>query len=92
VKQQQILELPGSHETMNSIGGTLGDLLQLGLPLNFYDTYVRRVLDLSVADVNASANELLNPGQMTWMVVGDREKLESALRDLNIGEIIALKA
>ncbi len=92
VKQQQILELPGSHETMNSIGGTLGDLLQLGLPLDFYDTYVRRVLELSVADVNASANELLNPRQMIWMVVGDREKLEPALRDLNIGDIVALKA
>ena len=90
VKQQQILELPGSHETMNSIGGTLGDLLQLGLPLDFYDTYVRRVLDLKVADLDASAKDLLEPGQMIWMVVGDREKLEPALRHLHVGEIIAL--
>ena len=43
VKQQQILELPGAHETMNSIGGLLGDLLQFGLPLDYYDTYVSRV-------------------------------------------------
>ena len=27
VKQQQIFELPGSHETMNSIGNLYGDLL-----------------------------------------------------------------
>ncbi len=92
VKQQQILELPGSHETMNSIGGTLGDLLQLGLPLNYYDTYVSRVSALTVADLNASAKELLDPRQMIWMVVGDREKLEPALRDLGIGEIVALEA
>ena len=91
VKQQQILELPGSHETMNSIGGTLGDLLQLGLPLNYYDTYVSRVSALTVADVNASAKELLDPRQMIWMVVGDREKLEPALRNLNMGEIVALE-
>ncbi len=47
VKQQQIFELPGAHETMNAIGNLFGDLLQLGLPLNFYDDYVERVSAIS---------------------------------------------
>ncbi|HZQ54990.1 MAG TPA: pitrilysin family protein [Bryobacteraceae bacterium] len=92
VKQQQILELPGSHETMNSIGTLLGDLLQLGLPLNFYDSYVTRVAALSVADIERCAKSLLDPRQMIWMVVGDREQVEPALRDLQIGEIIPTEA
>ncbi len=90
VKQQQILELPGSHETMNSIGGTINDLLQLGLPLDYYDSYVSRVKALTLNDIDASAKQLLDPHRMIWMVVGDREKLETALHELGIGEIVTL--
>jgi zinc protease len=92
VKQQQILELPGSHETMNSIGSLLGDLLQFGLPLDYYDTYVSRVSALSIADVNACAKLLLDPRQMIWMVVADRSQVEPGLRDLGIGDIIPVEA
>ncbi|MGI9074222.1 MAG: M16 family metallopeptidase [Bryobacteraceae bacterium] len=92
VKQQQILELPGSHETMNSIGGLLGDLLQFGLPLDYYDTYVSRVSAVSIADVNACAKLLFDPRQMVWMVVADRSQVEPGLRDLGIGDIIPAQA
>jgi zinc protease len=92
VKQQQILELPGSHETMNSIGNLLSDLLQLGLPLDFYDTYVSRVSALKVAELESYAKDLLDPQHMIWMVVGDRSEIETALRELQIGEIIPTEA
>jgi zinc protease len=92
VKQQEILELPGSHETMNAIGGTLGDLLQYGLPLDYYDTYVSRVSALTAADLDAEARSLLLPQNMIWMVVADREQVEQPIRDLGIGEVEILKA
>ncbi len=92
IKQQQILELPGAHETMNSIGTLLSDLLQLGLPLNFYDTYVSRVSALTIPDLESCAKSLLDPQHMIWMVVGDRSQIEPALRALQIGEIIPTQA
>lgn len=92
VKQQQIFELPGAHETMNAVGNLFGDLLQLGLPLNFYDHYVSRVSALTIPEIEASAKALLNPQHMIWMVVGDREAIEPALRELKLGEIIAVEA
>src|SRR5581483_8581813 len=61
VKQQQILELPGAHETMNAVGTLIGDLLQFGLPLDFYDTYVSRVQQLEKAEIERCAESLLNP-------------------------------
>ncbi len=90
VKQQQIFELPGSHETMNAIGNLLGDLLQLGLPLNFYDTYVSRVTALNVADIGSAAQSILCPNNVIWMVVGDRSLIEPSLRELAIGEITTI--
>jgi zinc protease len=92
VKQQQIFELPGSHETMNSVGTLLGDLLQLGLPLDFYDSYVSRVLALKIAEIESAAQSLLNPAHMIWMIVGDRSQLEPGLRALEIGEIVIAQA
>jgi zinc protease len=91
-KQQQILELPGQHETMNSVGGLFVDLMQQGLPLDFYSTYVSKVTSLTTEDITAAARKVLDPAHTIWMVVGDRKELEPALKALNIGEIIAVEA
>jgi len=92
VKQQQILELPGAHETMNAVGNLFGDLLQLGLPLDFYNTYVGHVRALQIPELEACARELLDPERMIWMIVGDRASLEPSLRELGIGDVVALEA
>jgi zinc protease len=90
VQQQQIFELPGAHETTNAIGNLLGDLLQLGLPLNFFDSYVQRVLSLKIADIERCAEALLQPEHTIWMVVGDRSQIEEPLKKLEIGEIVPI--
>jgi len=90
-KQQQIFELPGSHETMNSIGGLFSDLLQTGLPLNFYDNYVSHVSALTIADLEKAARTIIDPQQTVWMVVADRSQVEADLQKLGIGEIIPVE-
>jgi zinc protease len=92
VKQQQIFELPGAHETMNAIGNLFGDLLQLGLPLDFYDDYVERVSAITLADIESAASSLLDPRKMIWMVVGDRSQIEKPLKELAIGEIVVTQS
>jgi len=90
-KQQQIFELPGSHETMNSIGGLYSDLLQTGLPLNFYDNYVSHVSALTIADLEKAARTIIDPQQTVWMVVADRSQVEADLQKLGIGDIIPVE-
>lgn len=92
VKRQQILELPGAHETMNAIGNLFSDLLQLKLPLNFYDEYVTRLSQITIPELEACAQGLLDPERMIWIVVGDRQELEPSLRALQIGEIVPTEA
>jgi len=87
VKLQQTLELPGAHETMSAVGTLLGDLLQFQLPLDFYDHYVGRVSALTIQDLNDGAKLLLNPEEMIWLIVGDREKIEDDLKLLELGPI-----
>ncbi|MCU1291888.1 MAG: peptidase domain protein [Bryobacterales bacterium] len=92
VKQQEVAELPGSHETMNAVGGLLSDLLQFGLPLDYYSSYVKHVSELTVANVECMAKSVLNPNALVWLVVGDRAALEPSLRALGVGEIIPTEA
>ncbi|MBV9760376.1 MAG: insulinase family protein [Acidobacteriaceae bacterium] len=90
VKQQQIFELPGANEKMSSIGNLFSGLLQAGLPLDYYDSYVSRVSALTVDEIQACAKSLLDPERMLWLVVGDASELEPSLRKLGVGEIIPL--
>ena len=90
VKQQQIAELPGSHETTNAVGSLLGDLLQFRLPLDYYDSYVKRVSELTISDIESVAKSILDPAAMVWIVVGDQASLTESLRGLNLGEIVPL--
>lgn len=87
VKTQTILELPGSMETLNALGGMIIDLLQFQLPDNYYQTYVGQVKAIGSDAVNQAAPKLLDPAKTVWVVVGDRSKIESEIRSLDFGEI-----
>ena len=62
------------------------DLVQFGLPDDYYDTYAGKVKALKTSDVNAAAKEVVRPDNLTWIVVGDRAKIEAGVRELNLGE------
>jgi zinc protease len=92
VKTQTILELAGSRETMNAIGSAISELIEFQLPDNYWDTYPQRVSSLRLADVNDAAKSLIRPDRFVWVVVGDRVKIESDIKSLNLGEIIHIDA
>jgi zinc protease len=78
--------LPGSRETLEALSQSIVDLVQFGLPDDYYDTYAGKVRALKTSDVNAAAKELVRADNLTWIVVGDRAKIETGVRELNLGE------
>jgi len=87
VKMQTILELPGSHETMNAVGSLITDLLQFQLPDDYYQTYISKVQSLTTETVNRAARLLIDPNRTIWVVVGDRSKIEAEVRSLDFGDV-----
>jgi zinc protease len=79
VKQQQILELPGSFETMNALGGAISDMLQFQLPDNYWETYAGKVERIRPAEIEEAARVLINPEKLVWVIVGDRSTIEQTL-------------
>lgn len=92
IQDNETLKLPGSRETMNSVGQTIIDMVQFGLPDDYDETYAGKVRALKTADVNNAAEEVVRPQNMVWVVVGDRAKIEAGVRELNLGEIQFLDA
>jgi zinc protease len=87
VKASETLRLPGSRETMDRVMSSIEDLVEYGLPEDYYQTYAGKVRALTLADIGKSAQEVVQPNHLIWVVVGDRAKIEAGIRELGLGEV-----
>ncbi|HXJ46440.1 MAG TPA: pitrilysin family protein [Candidatus Dormibacteraeota bacterium] len=87
VQANETLSLPGSRETQNAVGGSILDLVQFGLPDDYYETYAGKVRALKTNDLADAAHLVVHPDQVTWVIVGDRAKIEAGVKGLNLGEL-----
>ena len=92
VKDQRTLTLPGRWETNRAVMGDIVEMVRFGLPDNYWATYAGTVRALTLDDVGAEADRILQPDRMIWVVVGDRARIEESVRELGLGEIRFLDA
>jgi zinc protease len=57
------------------------------LPDDYFQTYAGKITALTRPDLAKAAKTVVRPDSLTWVVVGDRAKIESSVRELNWGEI-----
>jgi zinc protease len=86
------LSLPGSRETINAVAGSIAEIVQFGLPDDYFETYPGKVRALTTQDMSTAAEKLIRPDKLVWVVVGDRAKIEQGVRELNLGEVKLLDA
>jgi len=86
-KDRSTLTLPGRWETINAVLADNVYQQRFGLGDDFWPTYAAKVNALTLDEVNAVAREVIKPGALTWVVVGDRRKVEDAIRKLGLGEL-----
>jgi zinc protease len=92
VKDNNTLSLPGRWETNAAVLRDIGEIVSYGLPDDYWDTYAESVRGLSLEQINDVAGQAIRPDNLTWVVVGDREKIESRIRELELGEITQIDA
>ena len=81
------LTLPGSWETMGAVAGSIGEIVAFGLDDRYFDTYADKIRAQTAASVTGAARESVQPDHLVWVIVGDRTRIEPAVRALNLGEI-----
>ncbi len=92
VKANSTLSLPGRWETGAAVLRDIGEIVDFDLDDNYWNTYADSVRNLSIDQISTAASDVVQPGRMIWVVVGDRQKIESGIRELEIGDIATLDA
>lgn len=90
-KAVQTLTLAGRWETMELVVYSIAQMVGLGLPENYFDQFAANVNAATLDQVKEAA-DIVKPSGIVWVVVGDREKIEKGIRELNFGEVQILNA
>ena len=87
-----ILSLPGKWETNSSVSGSLVEKVKYNLSDDYWKTFDQKMRSLKVDDARKAAMQLVKPGELTYFVVGDKEKVLPNLQKLGFDEIIFIDA
>ena len=82
--------LPAQTETDDLVANRLMSMLQTGLPLDFYNSYSRRIEAVTPEQVRAAAARHLDSSHLVIVVAGDRRVVEPLLRAANIAPIVVV--
>ena len=85
------LGLPGSFETVQQLAGAYSQILQYGLPEDYF-TFTQKATSLTPESANEIAKKFILPDHLVWVVVGEMAKVEAGIRDLKLGEIHKIDA
>ncbi|MFB3906003.1 MAG: M16 family metallopeptidase [Acidobacteriota bacterium] len=86
-KNYVALHFPARFQSVEEIADQLQELVVYGLPDSYFNDYVGKILTVSQSDVQKAAQKYLQPGRVAIVVVGDRARIESGLRALNLGPV-----
>ncbi len=86
-KNNEILRLPGSWETIAAVGGSINSIVKYNLPDDYYKKYADEVKALTLDHVTKAAKKVVHPNNVVWVIVGDRARIEAGIKELGYGEV-----
>ncbi len=87
IKLNRTRSLPGAFSTNLGFLSSIISSDSYGLPFNYAETSAKRIEAVTVEGVNERARASMIPSKLTWIVVGDLEKIEEKVRSLDYGEV-----
>ena len=85
-----ILTLPGRWETAGAVQSDIASMVRYNLSDDYWDEYVKELNTIDLTQVNQAAEKYITPNKLLWLVVGDRSKIEQAVRDTGLGKVVIL--
>lgn len=81
-KQSLIRSYPSTFETNKQIASQITALIGHHLAEDWFSRFIDNIKAVTVEDVTRVANQYLKPEKLAILVVGDRQKVEPALREI----------
>ncbi len=91
-KEALVRGLPAALETNDAVSGAMGNLVSLGLPLDYYRTFPARVNKVSQDDVKRVVTRWITPERWPVVIVGPVAQNKEALEKLNLGPVTVAPA
>ena len=82
--------LPGQWETNAAVAESVGSLIKLGLPDDYFQSYPDLVRKLTLDEVQTIARKLVLPEALSWFVVGDGAQVLPQLSQWDPEKIIRI--
>ncbi|OGT55348.1 MAG: hypothetical protein A3E01_06445 [Gammaproteobacteria bacterium RIFCSPHIGHO2_12_FULL_63_22] len=92
IMRSQVARLPGRFETLDSLVAAATDFVGIGRAPDYYYDYASNLGRLSSEQLTTAGTATVKPGELTWVIVGDLQKIEAGVRELNYGEPVRIRA
>ena len=79
--------LPGRFQTARSVLNSLIEAERYGRPLDYAATLTERYEALELPDLQSAADEIVRPGSLTWLIVGDLGQVRGQVEPLGIAPV-----
>jgi zinc protease len=89
-KRERVRAYPQKFGAMESVARQITDLWVVGLPMSELQRVPDELQKATLDSVNAAARKYAQPSAATLLLVGDLLKVESGVRELNLGEVVIL--
>jgi zinc protease len=86
-KEALIRSLPSALETNDAVSGAMGNLVGLGLPLDYYKTFPDRIAEVGREDVRRVVKKWVKPAEWPVVIVGPVGQSKSELEKLDLGPV-----
>lgn len=86
-REALIRSLPSSLETNDAVSGAMGNLVALGLPLDYYQTLPARIQKVALKDVKRVVTKWIKPEDWPVVIVGPVGQSKADLEKLNLGPV-----
>ncbi|MDG2162049.1 MAG: insulinase family protein, partial [Gammaproteobacteria bacterium] len=85
--RNNVNSLPGQFETAGAVLNALLSNDRFGRPDSYISSLKRRYEAVDLSGVHAAAEQVIHPENLIWLIVGDLEKIEQQIRDLELGDV-----
>jgi predicted Zn-dependent peptidase len=79
---------PIRYESTAAIAAALATLVVHDLPADYYDTYRKKIRDVSADAILRAATSHLHPAELQTVVVGDAKMVQGSLADAKLGDLL----
>ncbi|NDW15735.1 insulinase family protein [Alteromonas genovensis] len=83
----QVRSLPGQYETAGAVLGSLLSSSRFNREFNYPESLVEKYNGLTLDDLNSAAKQVVQPGKLTWLIIGDAEKIKAEVEAADIGPV-----